>query len=137
MIPLRQKFGTLEENAQALSEENVQEATSRRAEYDSPAVNILVKDGADISSYEIDVEQVASQQLSRTESYAPDAETDLLETTNHIEIQTETEATDLLIETSEDQTYEELLTAIADSINQEDLGIHADIVQTQGRSNTA
>lgn len=125
------RLGSLEEDAQALSSENIEESVSRRAEYDSPAVEVFVKDEADISTYEIDVEQVAAQQLNQTESYAPDAISDLLETTNHIEIQTDNETTDLLIETAQDQSYDDLLSTVADSINQADLGIHADIIQTE------
>jgi len=127
----RAKLGNLRDNADALTDKDGEAFASRDAEYNSEAVTITVKDNADVSKYEIEVEQVATTQLNETEPVKADDATTLEDTLNHIEIQIGEEATDLLIEREAEQSNEELFTSIAESINSEELGVTAQVITNE------
>ncbi len=128
----RSKLGDLKESAGALSNAEQDDLATRQANYDTNAITAKVKDNAEVASYEIEVEQVASKQVNQSAEYFENSDVTLDESANHIEIRIDDEVTDLLIERSPDASYETLFESIADSVNQNVKAVTASVTNDNG-----
>jgi len=125
------KLTDLKESAQALSDPEGEVYAARDAEFESDAIEVTVKDNADVSNYEIEVEQVAAKQLNETEAVVANVASELAATLNHIEIEAGSKAIDLHIEREPNQSNEELFETIAEAINSEEIDITARVVTNE------
>jgi flagellar capping protein FliD len=127
----RSTMTNLKDSAKELSDPNGDAFATRDAEFESDAISVTAEDNAEVADYTIEVEQVASTQSNESEAAPADEKNKLTDALNHIEIGIEGEVTDIHIERTPDQTNEELFENIANSINEQDLGITARVATNE------